>query len=478
MSQTLADVTIGVITALPKEFAIAWTLIGCPDDCAADGSGAGRTYKLGRVPSIFGGEHVVAVTQCVDMGNNSAAIRATQLLQHCPNVQHIIMCGIAGAVPNHKKAAGHVRLGDLVVSDRKGIIQYDLVKESPKEVEYRNPPRAPSATLLDALNRLESEAVLGRRPWDDILAAFLAGSSGKPWRRPRKLDRLHEWIDDLATPVSHPSDPDRIAGRPRVFRGPIASANKLLKSSRVRDALRDRFDVRAVEMEGSGIADATWACERLGYLVVRGTCDYCDPEKGDHWQLYAAAIAAAFTRALISATPVDKPLVVASAREIAREVVREMATGGFAGIVVPPAPASTTPSAYADAPMPATSESVKALETTLPPPVSSNVSQAALVGPAPLASDRRIFSEAAISHRERINDALQQLEFERAVELGALALEWLEVYHDRAESHAVANLYITLAGLASVRAKVDKPSGATHLEQAVEFLKRARVLCA
>lgn len=74
---------------------------------------------------------------------------------------------------------------------------------------------------------------------------------------------------------------------------------------RKRDELRDRFKVKAVEMEGSGVADATWEYEKAGYLVVRGICDYCDVRtkatQTDAWKIYAAMAAAAYVRALIEA---------------------------------------------------------------------------------------------------------------------------------------------------------------------------------
>ncbi|HMB04627.1 MAG TPA: hypothetical protein VKP69_12915, partial [Isosphaeraceae bacterium] len=97
-------------------------------------------------------------------------------------------------------------------------------------------------------------------------------------------------------------DPGRRPGQPRVFLGPIASANTLLRDPALRDALRDRFGARAVEMEGSGIADATWNAE-VGYLVVRGICDYCDANKNDVWQRYAAMAAAGYVRALLESMP-------------------------------------------------------------------------------------------------------------------------------------------------------------------------------
>ena len=55
----------------------------------------------------------------------------------------------------------------------------------------------------------------------------------------------------------------------------------------------------AVEMEGSGIADAAWVAGQH-YLVIRGICDYCDDKKNDAWQGYAAVAAAAYARVVIS----------------------------------------------------------------------------------------------------------------------------------------------------------------------------------
>jgi nucleoside phosphorylase len=56
-------------------------------------------------------------------------------------------------------------------------------------------------------------------------------------------------------------------------------------------------------MEGSGVQSATWA-GNADAMVIRGISDYCDAHKNDAWRYYAAAAAAAFTRALIEAIPV------------------------------------------------------------------------------------------------------------------------------------------------------------------------------
>lgn len=293
------DATIGVITALPEEYAALYSVIECEEESSISGnSGAGSTYALSRV-----GDHIVAVALLVDMGNNAAAIRATTLKKHCPNVEHIIMTGIAGAVPHPAKPDDHVRLGDIVVSSRGGVIQYDNIKQTQDDIEYRNPPRPPSAVLLQAARLLEAKEKLGQYPWDDIIDEQIA-KLGKGWKRPPvKADRLKDWEDSFPE-TKHPCDPKRQgrSGKPRVFLGLIASANVLLKDPVKRNTLRDKFKVKAIEMEGSGIADATWH-DAIGYFIVRGTCDYCNPDKGDEWHNYAALIAAAYTRVLIEMLP-------------------------------------------------------------------------------------------------------------------------------------------------------------------------------
>jgi hypothetical protein len=51
-------------------------------------------------------------------------------------------------------------------------------------------------------------------------------------------------------------------------------------------------------MEGFGVADASWLAG-VGYLIVRGTCDYCNSTKNDLWHSYAALVAAAYARTVI-----------------------------------------------------------------------------------------------------------------------------------------------------------------------------------
>lgn len=291
--------TIGIITALPKEYvAVSVLLENRNDKYKIPGPGAGRRYCLGEILSEKGDKYNLVLANA-GMGNNIAATRASILLEHFPNVKSIIMVGIAGGVPNPKKAEDHVRLGDIVVSSENGVIQYDIIKQEIKEITHRNPPRPPSASLLDAVRYLEGEEILGNRPWEKYIVKAL--SKFRAFRPFEDKDVLYI-SDHQKRKIKHPEDLKRIKGQPRVFIGPIASANILQKDPKARDKLREKFGVKAIEMEASGIADATWNHE-VGYLVVRGICDYCDSHKNDDWQQYAAVVAAAYTRALIESMP-------------------------------------------------------------------------------------------------------------------------------------------------------------------------------
>jgi nucleoside phosphorylase len=288
------QICIGIVTALPKEFAAMKALLLDAAEFNVPGEGAGRRYLTGRIPAKNGGDHDVVL--CMSgMGNNSAAVRGTLLLQHFPSVDSIVMTGIAGGVPNPGSSATHVRLRDIVVSNWNGVVQYDM---SDLGEVYSN-PRPPSAMLKEAVDFLEVGMIEGKFPWETSISSVLKQLK---WKKPAaKTDVLHDSKDPTKL-IEHPTDSQRRGTKPRVFSGTIASSNELLRRPDKRDELRDKHGARAVEMETSGIADATWN-HGAGYFAVRGICDYCDPAKNYDWQEYAAAVAAAYTRALLESMP-------------------------------------------------------------------------------------------------------------------------------------------------------------------------------
>lgn len=287
------DIKIGIITALPKECAAMKMMMHEVEECFFDDRGAGHRFFVGKLKSANGKKHRVALGLC-GMGNNKAAIRATNMLNHFKSIDSIIMTGIAGGIPSFQNDGKQVRLGDIVVSD--GVTQYDFVKETFESTNVRSNSAKPSAQLLEAFEIMKTYEYESVYSWHDYLDEF---SSKPQFAKPATdTDKLYDLDDRLC---EHPFDSTRTQ-YPKVFMGGIASANNLLKNPQKRNMLKESYGVLAVEMEASGIADATWN-HATGYLVIRGICDYCDKHKNDLWQEYAALVAAAYTRSLIEELP-------------------------------------------------------------------------------------------------------------------------------------------------------------------------------
>lgn len=213
------------------------------------------------------------------------------------------MVGIAGGMPNPCRPEEHVRLGDIVVSQGRGIVQYDMVKLSTGQVELREITSPPSARMAQAVNLLEARRLAGAVPWE---AHLDRGEHLEGVARPEPSTDVMYDPEQPGVQIPHPVSPTRREGMPRIHRGLIGSANVLLKDAQYRDELRDRLGVRAIEMEGSGVADGAWL-DGVGYLVIRGICDYCDGNKNDLWQGYAALAAAAYARAVLEVLPATAP---------------------------------------------------------------------------------------------------------------------------------------------------------------------------
>jgi len=310
--------TIGIVTALPREFRAVMTMLGSSRIVELPGKGADHTYALGTLPSK-NGRHLVAVLLLPDIGNTNSGIGAALMTSNYPSVECVFMVGIAGGVPDALDPSEHVRLGDVVVSGRDGVVQYDIGKMLTDRLIAKPPPRPPSARMLQATR------ILSALNYEDSYYRLIDESlSELGISRPSQGSDVLGTTDVPSIPLSHPLDPSRTPGRPRVFIGTIASANQVLKNAARRDQLRNEHRAKAVEMEGSGIADLAWT-RAIEYFVVRGICDYCDSNKRDDWQDYAAVVAAAYTRVLLSTVSSPAKRLTRRTALIASMVVLPMA---------------------------------------------------------------------------------------------------------------------------------------------------------
>jgi nucleoside phosphorylase/energy-coupling factor transporter ATP-binding protein EcfA2 len=298
MPPSSAHPRFGIVTALPKEFAAVRAMLESP--IADVPPGDPNPYLKGTI-SGPNGAHVVVLTLLPQMGNNSAGIACTHLLRSYPTIEDVLMVGIAGGIPQPEDPEKDVRLGDIVVSDKSGIVQYDNLKLSPGQIEVRDTSPPPSALLSANVRLLEAGRIAGNYPWESNLA--LAAGLENAARPSEATDRIFA-SDDPTHELKHPNDLYRIVrpGQPKIHYGRVGSANTLMKDPERRDFIARQYGVRAIEMEASGIADATWSFGR-SYLVIRGICDYGDTHKNDLWQGYAAVAAASYLRALLQIIP-------------------------------------------------------------------------------------------------------------------------------------------------------------------------------
>lgn len=293
------DVKVLVVTALPEEEAAM--LAVCDRHRTVGNSGDRAIYRQAEITLDDGERRPIIIATASKMGKAEAASLTANALRSFPGVEHVLMVGIAAGMPDPADAEEHVRLGDIVVSDHRGVVEYDNVKVRGGVVERRGTPQLPSAAVLQAHRALQADAQLGSRPWEEAIdrgLAKLAGGDGDYRRPAADTDVLK--VDGKET--RHPDDPRRRDGRPRVFGGAIATGDALVKDEKLRNELRDKFGARALEMEGSAVQSAAWSTGRDAF-VVRGSSDYGDELKNNLWRYAAALAAAAYAHSLIQIMP-------------------------------------------------------------------------------------------------------------------------------------------------------------------------------
>ncbi len=298
--------TIVIFTVVEIENAAVICMLEEPKDEVVEPER--RQYTRGTIPAQGGGKHHVAVQVLSSYNNTQCAISATEAVADFPGVQLLVFCGIAGAIPSPTDATKHVRLGDIVTTGPGGVVQHDFKKKRPdgEDDEYLSLPRAPADELVLAAKRLTVSEMLGAPSWQRTIAR---GSQLRGVERPPPdTDVLY---DAENRRVAHPEDSARSEGQPRVFSGIIASGNSVVKDEAERELIRKNCKALAIEMEGSGLADAAHRAGR-GYYVVRGTCDYSNQRKNKTWQGYAALVAAAYLRELLGEIPPHGPSTTSS----------------------------------------------------------------------------------------------------------------------------------------------------------------------
>lgn len=242
-------------------------------------------------------------------GTGSAAALASQVKTFFPNLWFGLLVGVAAGLPNlSRNPPLDIHLGDILVGlatgNGAGLVAYDLGKETGNhgfELLDHGYALANTATVV----RSAIGSIKLKEPNDTNLFLSYYQSiqnkkhpSGTLTDPGQDKDMLYQFdCDENELLVQREQRPG--SNRTRVWYGSIGSGEKLMKNARERDKLRDKYNLIGLEMEAAGTMD----CIPVG--VIRGVCDYGDEHKNKDWQPYAAAMAAAYAKAILAEIPPD-----------------------------------------------------------------------------------------------------------------------------------------------------------------------------
>ncbi|EED20556.1 conserved hypothetical protein [Talaromyces stipitatus ATCC 10500] len=251
---------------------------------------------------INGHNVIIATLPGKQYGTGSAAALASQVKTFFPNIQFGLLVGVAAGLPNLAQSPPYdIRLGDVLVGfpdgESAGVIPYDLGKETKDGFQLLNCgydlPKTESI-VMSAIGNIKIQS-----PDDtDIVLEFYKDIQDKRHESGTFLD-LGQDRDQLYTVdedgVERVAERERRpdSKRVRVWYGPIGSGEKVVKTAEKRNELRDKYNVIGLEMEAAGVMT------QIAVGVIRGVCDYGDEHKNKEWQPYAAAMAAAYAKAIL-----------------------------------------------------------------------------------------------------------------------------------------------------------------------------------
>lgn len=302
------DYTIGWICALPKEMTAAMAMLDETHENLPQPASDHNNYGLGSM-----GEFNIAIASLPsgEIGSHLASAVATRMLATFPKLRIGLMVGIGGGVPSKEN---DIRLGDVVVSVPAngfgGVVQHDMGKNTNYGGWVRTGSlNGPPPVLRTTISKLTSLHQIRGHKIESYMSDMI---QRHPHLHPR-YTRQETSTDVLYEP--EPEDPNAFRGWIQVERAPrqphetiqihyglIASGNQVIKSGRLRDQISSRYGgVLCFEMEAAGLMN------ELPCVVIRGICDYADAHKNKQWQEYAAAVAAAYAKELITALPVAVP---------------------------------------------------------------------------------------------------------------------------------------------------------------------------
>ncbi|OJI81721.1 hypothetical protein ABZX51_001994 [Aspergillus tubingensis] len=331
---------IAIVCALPREADAVIALLDhhwedteevyskAPDDPNA--------YTTGVI-----GTHNVVVAHMPHTGKVSATGAVRGLRTSFPSIDLTLVVGICGGVPSDPNRQRDVFLGDVIFSQ--GVVEYDFGRQypsglKPKHTDVEIEGGVPAWSIQSLLRKLETDRHLQHleeeaKIWLQTLQHRpnyqYPGRESDQLFQPSYLHRHREpstcgqcsdenvcadalkfSCSDLGCDednlvrreraVMCPQTPDgseqtETGPWPAIHVGRMGFGSAAMESGKQRDELAQREGIIGLEIEGTGAYTSSF----FPSLVIKGVCDYADSHKNEVWQDYAAATAAACTKAFL-----------------------------------------------------------------------------------------------------------------------------------------------------------------------------------
>jgi nucleoside phosphorylase len=280
------------------------------------------------------GKHNVVLAYMPGMGTISAAAVAASARLSFLNIKLAIVVGICGGAP-YGTDQQEIVLGDVIISQ--AVIQYDLGRQPPGEFKRKTGVQdtlgRPSPVIRAIQAKLRTPRYQQRMQKN--VAEFLQGIQRKssnteyPGQENDVLYRssyTHQHhspatceecgVGDKICEVALQTDCKALgceatmrkprnrlvstqSTQPEIHFGVMGSGNAVIRSGQYRDQITNADSIIAFEMEGAGVWDY------FPSIIIKGVCDYADSHKRKGWQRYAAATAAACTKAFLKEWSVE-----------------------------------------------------------------------------------------------------------------------------------------------------------------------------
>ena len=287
-----------------------------------------NTYSVGRIGTVL-----VVVVWLHEYGKTKAATAVATLRFSYTQIEHALVVGICGGVPN-PSGIQEIVLGDVVISTK--LQEYDQGKQYLHGYQTTRATR-PRKDMGAFINKLQASGE-SRKTLKEYSAVHLQRMQSRDEEYAAKIEYPGSHEDILFGPSHlhkhyppsecyHCSSPDptdvcekaidiacsqlncKTSGGeikcrsqrqtssttgPSIYFGIVGSGDTVMKSAKHRDQIAQKENIIAFEMEGAGVNE-----EIESTIVIKGVCDYADSHKNKKWQYYAAAVAAACTGAFL-----------------------------------------------------------------------------------------------------------------------------------------------------------------------------------